>query len=71
MSKKFLSVLGFIAIVIAMAIGGQIGRETGKAVFAPSKPSPQELDAKLIEGFATAANEINQKCPMMIDEETR
>ena len=71
MSKKFLSVLAFIAIVIAMAISGQIGRETGKSVFAPSKPSPQVLEAKLIEGFATAANEINQKCPMMIDEETR
>jgi hypothetical protein len=41
MLKKVLSVLGFIAILIAAAIGGGIGREVGKAAFSPSKPSAQ------------------------------
>ena len=71
MKKKLLAALGFLAVVIAMAIGGQFGREAGKVAFSPSKPSTKEIEAKLIEGFTSAANEINQKCPMMIDEETR
>lgn len=71
MSKKILSVLGFIAVVIAIAIGGQIGREVGKATFSPSKPSSRDIEADLIEGFSIAAKELNQKCPMMLDEETR
>ena len=71
MSKKILAVLGFIAIVIAMAIGGQIGKEVGKATFSPSKPSSRDIQANLIEGFSIAAKELNQKCPMMVDEETR
>lgn len=71
MSRKILLVLGFIAVVIAMAIGGQMGREVGKATFSPSKPSSQDIEAKLIEGFSIAAKELNQKCPMMLDEETR
>lgn len=71
MRNKFLSILGFIAVFIAMAIGGQIGREASKAAFSPSKSSPQDIEAKLIEGFEIALIEINQKCPMMIDEETR
>lgn len=71
MSKKVISILGFIALVIAMAIGGQIGREVGKATFSPSKPSSHDIEAKLIEGLSIAAKELNQKCPMMLDEETR
>lgn len=54
-----------------MAIGGQLGKEVGKATFSPSKPSPQEIEAKLIEGFQIAAKEFNEKCPIMLDEETR
>ena len=71
MQKKLLTALGVIAVLIVAGIAGQIGRETGKAVFSPSKPSKEEIEAKLIEGFTTAVNQINQKLPMMIDEETR
>jgi hypothetical protein len=58
-------------MVVVMAMGGQIGRECGKAALTPSKPSLKDIEAKLIEGFSTAAKEINQKCPMMLDDETR
>ena len=39
MLKKLFAVLGFIAVLIAGGIGGQIGKEAGKAAFSPSKPS--------------------------------
>lgn len=71
MWKKVLSVLGFIAILIAVSIGGRIGEEVGVAVLSPSKPNPQEAYAKLIEGFTKAANQYNQRLPMMIDQDTR
>lgn len=71
MLKKLLTVLGFIAVLIAVSIGGQIGKEVGKAAFSPAKPSQQEVEAKLIEGFTRAANQLNQKLPMMLDEDTR
>ena len=69
MSKKLLSAHGFIAVVIAMVIGGQIGREAGRAALSPPKSSQQDIESKLIEGLKTAAIEINKKCPMMVDEE--
>lgn len=37
MWRTVLSVLGFIAILIAASIGGQIGKEVGKAAVSPSK----------------------------------
>ena len=54
-----------------MAIGGQIGKEVGKSAFSPSKPSQQEIEAKLIEGFIIATKQVNSKTPTMIDENTR
>jgi hypothetical protein len=71
MKKKLLTALGFIAVLIVAGIAGQIGREAGKVTFSPSKLSEEEIEARLIEGFRSAANDINQKLPMMIDEETR
>jgi hypothetical protein len=71
MLKKVLSGLGFIAVLIAMAIGGQIGKEVGKTAFTPSKPSQKEIDAVLIEGFEKAAKQVNATTPTMIDEDTR
>lgn len=70
MLKKLLTALGFIAVLIAASIGGQIGKEVGKTAFS-SKPSQQEVEAKLIEGFTKAANQFNQKLPMMLDQDTR
>ncbi|MHB8766297.1 MAG: hypothetical protein ACYDA8_18420 [Deferrisomatales bacterium] len=68
MWKKILAVLGFIGILIAASIGGQIGKEVGKAAM---KPSTQEIEAKLAEGFARAADQYNQRLPMMVDQDTR
>ncbi len=68
MWKKVLSVLGFIGILIVASIGGQIGKEVGKVAM---KPSTQEVEAKLTEGFEQAANQYNQKLPMMVDQDTR
>lgn len=71
MWRTVLSVLGFIAILIAASIGGQIGKEVGKAAVSPSKPSRQEVEEKLTEGFTNAANQFKQKLPMMVDQDTR
>jgi hypothetical protein len=71
MWKKILSVLGLIAVLIAASIGGQISKEVGKAFSSMPKPSPQEVEAKLVEGFTMAANQYNQKLPMMLDHDTR
>ena len=68
MWKKVLSALGFIGILIAASIGGQIGKGGGKAAM---KPNQQEIEAKLVEGFTKAANQYNQRLPMMIDQDTR
>lgn len=68
MWKKVLTALGFIGILIAASVGGQIGKEVGKAAM---KPSQQEVEAKLVEGFTKAANQYNQRLPMMVDQDTR
>lgn len=71
MIKKILWGLGVIAVLIAGSIGGQIGKEAGKTLMASSKPTQQEVEAKLIEGFKTAADQLKQKLPMMLDADTR
>jgi len=71
MQKKLLAALGFIALLIAVSIGGLIGKGTVKSIFSPPKPSPQEVEATLIEGFTKTANQYNQKLPMMLDQDTR
>lgn len=68
MWKKVLTALGFIGSLIAASVGGQIGKEVGKAAM---KPSQQEVEAKLVEGFTKAANQYNQRLPMMVDQDTR
>ena len=69
--KKLLVLLGIIAALIVAGISGQIGREVGKSTFAASKLSAQEVEAKLVEGLKIAANQFNQKLPMMLDSNTR
>lgn len=71
MLKKFLFALGLIAILIFASISGQIGKGLGRAVFSHPKASPQEVEAKLIEGFTISANQQNQRLPMMLDQDTR
>ncbi|TVL02877.1 hypothetical protein AYI82_20395 [Shewanella algae] len=75
MVKKLLSIIGSIVgviVVLAFAgIGGQVGKEVGKAAFSPSKPSEEEILAKLAEGFEVGAKKINESAPTMVDEETR
>lgn len=75
MLKRVLAVLGFIAILIAAVIGGGIGKQVGKevsnAVFSPSKPSAQQIEEKLIEGFNKAAEQSNKRGPIMVDKDTR
>lgn len=72
MLKKILSALGFLVILIAGTIGGQFGKLIGQFVFAPTtKPSTQQIEAKSIEGFTIAAQQINQQTPIMVDKDTR
>ncbi len=35
------------------------------------KPSSQEVETILVEGFTKAANQYNQRLPMMVDQDTR
>ncbi len=73
--KKLLSIIGsVIGVIVVLAfagIGGQVGKEVGKAAFSPSKPTEKEIMAKLAEGFEVAAKQINESAPTMVDEETR
>ena len=71
MLKKILSVLGFIAILIAAAIGGGVGKQVGKAAFSPSHLSAQQIEEKLIEGFTEASEKSNRRGPVMVDQDTR
>lgn len=71
MWQKILSVLGFIVVLIAAAIGGGIGKQVGKEVFAPAKPTAQQIEEKLIEGFNKAAEQSNRLGPRMVDKDTR
>ena len=70
MWKKILSVLGFIVVLVVAIIGGQIGKEVGKSAFS-SKPTRQQIEAKLIEGFNQAAEQSNRLGPRMLDQDTR
>jgi hypothetical protein len=71
MLKKILSALGFLLILIAGAIGRDVGKHIGDAASRPSRLSPQQIEEKLIEGFTTAAQQINQQVPTMVDNDTR
>lgn len=71
MWKKLLAVLGLIAVVIAGAIGGGIGKIASKAFFQQSQPTPHHIDQKLYEGFKVAAEQSNQQGPVMVDADTR
>lgn len=71
MWKKILSILGFIVVLVAASIGGQIGKEVGKSAFAPSKPTQQQIEEKLLEGFTKAAEQANSRGPVMVDQDTR
>jgi len=71
MLKKLLSVLGFIAILIAASIGGGIGKQVSKVAFSPSQPSPHQIEDKLNEGLTKAAEESNTRGPVMVNQDTR
>lgn len=69
--KKVAAGLGVAAIVIAAAFGGSIGKLLGKSLFSSTKPTPQQVEEKLIEGFNRAAEQSNKAGPRMVDEDTR
>jgi hypothetical protein len=69
MLKKLLAVLGFIAILIAGAVGG--GKPVGKVDFSPSQPSTQQIVEQLSEELAKAAEQSNSRGAVMVDQYTR
>lgn len=71
MWKKLFPVLGFIAILIAGAIGGGIGKQVGKVAFSFSEPTKKQIDEKLYEGFSIVAEQSNKRGPIMVDQDTR
>jgi hypothetical protein len=71
MMKKILPVLGIIAVLIAGAIGGGFGKLVGTSLVEPDRPTSQEIEVKLIEGFKKAAKQVNRNTPTMVDKDTR
>lgn len=71
MKKKQFSVLGIMVLIVLGIIAGQIGKEAGEKVVTLAKPSQADIDDLLIKGFSSAAEEINEMCPIMLDKETR
>ncbi len=75
MLKKILSALGFIAMLIAAVLGvtlvKEFGKSVGNAASSPSKPSAQQIEEKLIEGFTKTAEQSNKRGPTMVDKDTR
>jgi len=71
MWRKVMTCLGFLAILIAAAIGGGIGKQIGKDIFALPKPTADQIEEKLIEGFKKAAEQSNKLGPRMVDKDTR
>ena len=69
--KVGLIVIAIFATIIVAVIGGFVGKKAWEIVSAPSTPTQQEVETKLIEGLTIGANEINKKAPIMIDNETR
>jgi hypothetical protein len=63
--KKVWSVLGFIGLLIAMAVGGGFGNLIGREV-ANTAMGP-DLETVL----AKTASDLNSRLPMMVDKETR
>lgn len=62
---------GFIVILLTMAIASTIGKKVVNDIFSSSKPTQQEIEAKLIEGFTIAANNYRSELPLMVDSGTR
>jgi hypothetical protein len=65
--KAAISAVSLLAVVIAAAIGGTIGRE---AVRSFNRPSQQELDAALQRGLSQAAEQLRPTLPQKLDERT-
>ena len=72
MQHKIITGLIFLVVIIVSGTGGFFGKISGNAFSASvTSSSQQEVNERLIKGFVTAANILNQKCPIMIDKDTR
>ncbi|WP_345848453.1 hypothetical protein [Shewanella algae] len=67
--KTSLKVFGVLALLIAITVGGIIGKEFGKV--AVSSTQEAEKQAKINEVLNKAAQQINATTPTMVDAETR
>lgn len=70
MLGKLLSGLGFLALLVAAIIGGQIGRGVGKTAFS-SQSRPQEIERELIKGLTQGVEQSNRLGSRMVDPDTR
>jgi hypothetical protein len=60
-----------VVTLIVMAIGGTFGKPIVQSTFGPSKPTPQQIEEELTKGLAIAVQQINERGPTMLDENTR
>ncbi|WP_449412399.1 hypothetical protein [Pandoraea soli] len=65
--KKLRSILGWTALLIGLAVVGTIGKQIGKEMFSASKSAVDGVERQL----SSAVEQINQKGPSMLDQETR
>ena len=64
-----LKVLGFIGMLIVIAIAGGIGKELGRS--SVTKLNSDRTEGAIEEALRQASNQVNSGLPMMVDKETR
>lgn len=68
---KSKTVFGVAAVLAAAAIGISLAKGVGKDAFSNPPHTQAQIDEQLYEGFSRAAVQLNEKGPVMVDEETR
>ncbi|KEI71305.1 hypothetical protein [Endozoicomonas elysicola] len=71
MPSNLLKVLGSIFALVILITAGVMVMQSAREQFAPSEKNAKALEAKVIEGFELAAQQLNAMTPLMVDEETR
>jgi hypothetical protein len=60
-----------VVTFIGMAISDNFGKPIFQMAFGPSKPTPQQIEEELTKGLAIAVQQINERGPTLLDENTR
>ncbi|EOE6055771.1 hypothetical protein ACKJ8N_003579 [Vibrio cholerae] len=69
LSQTILKFFGVLVVLIAVSVGGIVGKEFGKAAVSSIEEAGKQ--EKIIEALSKAAQKINATTPIMVDAETR